>query len=245
MPTGKPRNNRRMKNPSPGKPFKCPTCNKTLAWGNRLHHAISHAKAIKCEVLGCTKKYKNYIKNKREHYEFYHETECITFGWSFEPKMICTEPSCISCNKNVEQGNERYSTNIKSHYNRHKQRALAKIDNSVRVKCMVLHNGRPCSKSFSDKDGLRKHLCGRDGTTTGRPHSPNSVKAAYPKSKEIVARKADPTRTTGRIHRSFTNAEKCRTVKKLKRKRRSDASANIDPHARSRYKKARRDQKSE
>ena len=106
---------------------------------------------------------------------------------------------------------------------RHKQRALAKQDQSNRIRCLVqdlkvnengIEERIPCSKTFASTETLRKHLLGADGVTTGRVHSTKDIKRYYPKIKQLITRKKDKTRTVGKIHRSFTIAQKVLRIKR-------------------------------
>ena len=105
---------------------------------------------------------------------------------------------------------------------RHKQSALAKQDPSNRIRYLVdvkknkngIAETVPCLKTFAFADNFRKHLVGFDGVTTGRVHLTKDIKSAYPKVKQLITRKKDKTRTLGKIHRSFTIAQKVLRIKR-------------------------------
>ena len=163
---------------------------------------------------------------KRDHYEIYHENECIRLGWNYKPKVVCDLPlsRCHLCNDLSRKGKERYCSNIKSHLARHKQRAKAYRDLSERVTCKVMckvlrQDGSvdqiPCRKSYADKDGLRKHLCGQDGVASGRAHDISAIKAAYPGVFALVARKKDCSRMVGLTRRKISHSQKNRVNKRI------------------------------
>ena len=99
---------------------------------------------------------------------------------------------------------------------RHKERENKTKDPSKRVSCLIINTGTNscCNKTYTDNDGLRRHLCGRDGVSTSRAHSLSDIKKAYPKMHNLVTRIADRHRTTGLIRRSFTIAQKYRNVRR-------------------------------
>ena len=200
---------------------------------------MCHQNSVVCSVGGCNHSYMNIPSKKREHYEMYHELECDNFGWTFKPHIVCSDVNCGLCEDLLESDKPRYATNKASSMKRHKNRAASRRDPTKRVKCLVLTNGVPCTKTFSVKDGLQKHLCGLDGVTTGRCHSVKDIKKAYPKIRNLTTRKRDASRTLGKTHRSFSNSQKLRTVKKSRKRRRP--SLNFT-YTYNKYKKARRDQ---
>ena len=241
MPKGQSKNGKRIANPNKGKVTKCTICGHVGLWKHRFDHAMSHEEPVNCAVDGCKHKYKNQPRRKKAHFELFHEAECRALGYNFKPKKTCELLNCKLCRVLLAEGKQRYTTNNATHMKRHIKRAEVKRHESLRVACKVIENGITCTKKFSDGDGLRRHLCGRDGVTTGRAHSAVAIKKAYPKIRELVTRKVDPTRTMGKIRREFTNAQKHRRVEK-EIKRRNNEIAQLSPSPR-KYKKIRKDYK--
>ena len=172
MPRGLAESGGRETNPAgTDSPAKCGTCGQLVEWKRRIEHSLKHQEAVNCDVQGCERKYKNKPLKKRDHYELYHEAECIRLGWNYKPKIVCDLPIalCHLCSDLIRCRKERYCTNISGHLARHKQRAKAYRNADERVTCKVMCKIRrpdgsvtnvPCRKSYSDGEGLGRICVG-------------------------------------------------------------------------------------